>query len=107
MKDSLIQTKAYVRKNPLPVLLGAVACGMAVGCALAIITRREATLRERLIDQPLTNFREALHEALAPLNDHLRHDYASVRDGVEKVFPQRGNTWSNQISQASRNLKFW
>lgn len=106
MKDGLDQTKAYVRKNPVPILLGAVAFGMAMGCVLAIATRREVTLRERLLDQPLTNFREALHEALAPMNEHLRHDYASVRD-MGKTFSHQGNTWADQIGRASRNLKFW
>lgn len=107
VKDKLSHTKDYVRENPLPVILGALIFGVAVGCTIAFTKREEPTLRERLVDQPLSDFREAIYAALSPVADRLRDDYATARDGVERTFSGRGHKWSDQLNRVGRNLKFW
>ncbi len=107
VKDSLSHTKEYARKNPMPVLFGALALGAAVGCVIALTRREEPSLRERFVDQPLSDFREAVYAALAPVSERLHDDYASARKGAERTLAHTGNSLSNQLGRVSRNLKFW
>jgi hypothetical protein len=107
LKDCLAHTKNYAQKNPVSILLGALAFGVALVCAVAISRKHEPTLRERLVDQPLTDFREAVYAALAPVSDRLHDQYASARRGVESMTGHHGNSWTNQFSRVGRNLKFW
>lgn len=47
-EDTLIQSKQYVRENPLPVVLGAFTLGLTLGCLLGLSHHhQEPTLRER------------------------------------------------------------
>ena len=107
MQDTLAQTEAYVRNNPVPVLCGVLAFGVAIGCALAAASRRETTLKERLIDQRVSKFRDALYQALQPVADHVKHDYAAAQDCVDRTFSQGGKSWTAQLGRFGRNLKFW
>ncbi|GEP43687.1 hypothetical protein [Brevifollis gellanilyticus] len=107
VQDTLAHTGHYVRSHPVPVLLGALAFGVAVGCALAVGSRREETLREKLSDQKLSKFRDALLEALQPVSAHLKDDYASVQNCVDKTFSNGSHTLAAQLGRFGRNLKFW
>ena len=47
-EDTLVQTKQYVRENPLPVVLGAFTLGLTLGCLLCLSHHQpEPTLRDR------------------------------------------------------------
>ncbi|MFN0080390.1 MAG: YqjD family protein [Prosthecobacter sp.] len=47
-EDTLVQSKQYVRENPLPVVLGAFTLGLTLGCMLGLSHHhQEPTLRER------------------------------------------------------------
>jgi ElaB/YqjD/DUF883 family membrane-anchored ribosome-binding protein len=46
-EDTLVQSKAYVRENPFPVVLGAFAVGLTLGCILGLSHHHEPTVRER------------------------------------------------------------
>ena len=46
--DTLVQSRQYVRDNPLPVVLGAFTLGLTLGCLLGLSHHHpEPTLRER------------------------------------------------------------
>lgn len=46
-EDTLVQSRQYVRENPLPVVLGAFTLGLILGCLLGLTRRPEPTLRDR------------------------------------------------------------
>ncbi|MDP1587744.1 MAG: hypothetical protein Q8M07_08385 [Prosthecobacter sp.] len=46
-EDTLVQSKQYVRENPLPVVLGAFTLGLTLGCLMGLSRHHEPTFRER------------------------------------------------------------
>jgi ElaB/YqjD/DUF883 family membrane-anchored ribosome-binding protein len=112
--DTLAISKEYVRRNPVPVVLGAVAFGVAIGYML-MMARRKPTFSERYVDEPLVAVREALLGTFAPVAKRGHKGYDSALDGAEKVmdrvhsFSPRGtpNLFSNQMGRVGNNLKFW
>jgi len=113
-EDSLAICKEYVRQHPVLVVLGAVAFGAAIGCML-MMARRQPTLCERYVDEPLDAARKAILGALAPAAQRLHEGYDSARNGAGKAMdrvhrfsPGRAvDSLSEQISRAGNNLKFW
>lgn len=113
-EDTLTTTKDFVRRNPVPVVIGAVAFGVAIGYML-LMSRRKPTFGERYVDEPLVAVREALLGALAPVAKRVHMGYDSARDGAEKVMdrvhsfgPRRTcNSISDQMGRIGNNLKFW
>ena len=61
----------YIRKNPVPVVLGAAAFGIAIGY-LIVANRREDTFQERYVNEPLENASDALSSSFARLYDNLK-----------------------------------
>ena len=112
--ESLNRTREYVKQNPVPVLLGAVALGAALGY-LMLTRREEPTFRERYVDEPLHSAREALYAALAPVAQRLHEEYSSARDGAGRALDKvpyfhssrASDSWSDQIRRVNSNLKFW
>lgn len=113
-EDTLATTKDFVRRNPVPVVIGAVAFGVAIGYML-LMSRRKPTFGERYVDEPLVAVREALLGALAPVAKRVHKGYDSARDGAEKAMdrvhgysPGRTcNSISDQMGRIGNNLKFW
>lgn len=113
-EESLENSKAYVRRNPVPVVLGAFAFGAALGCLL-IMTRRKQTFSERYVDEPLGTVREAILGAIAPVTQRVHRGYDSARDGADRVMERvhnfgterSRNSISDQVGRISNNLKFW
>ena len=113
--DTVSRTKTYVRQNPVPVMLGALALGAALGYMIALSRREESTLRERLVEEPLHTAREAIYAVLAPVANRLHERYDSTRESAGKALNQLQNTpsartvdsWFNQLGRVSNNLKFW
>ncbi len=113
-EDTLATSKEYVRRNPVPVVLGAVAFGVAIGYML-MMARRKPTFSERYVDEPLGAVREALLGAFTPVAKRVHKGYDSALDGAEKVMdrvhsfgPRRTcNSFSDQIGRVGNNLKFW
>lgn len=113
-RDTLATSKEYVRRNPVPVVLGAIAFGAAIGYML-MMARRKPTFSERYADEPLIAVREAILGALAPVAQRVHEGYDSARDGAGKVMdrvhgfdPRRTcNSFSDQIGRIGNNLKFW
>lgn len=83
-KETLTASKEYVRRNPVPVVLGAVAFGAAVGYMLVLALRKQ-TFGERYVDEPLVGVREAFLGALAPVAHGVHKGYDSARNGAEKA----------------------
>lgn len=112
--ETLSTSKEYVRRNPVPVVLGAVAFGMAIGYML-MMARRKPTFGERYADEPLVAVREAIRGALAPVTQRLHQGYDSAREGAEKALDRmhrvgsgrRASSLSDQIGRVGNNLKFW
>jgi ElaB/YqjD/DUF883 family membrane-anchored ribosome-binding protein len=113
-KETLATSKEYVRRNPVPVVLGAVAFGVAAGYMLMLALRKQ-TFGERYVDEPLVAVREAFLGALAPVEQGVHKGYDSARHGAEKAMdrvqsfvPERiGGSLSHQIGRIGNNLKFW
>jgi ElaB/YqjD/DUF883 family membrane-anchored ribosome-binding protein len=113
-EETLATSKEYVRRNPVPVVLGAVAFGVAVGYLL-MMARRKQTFSERYADEPLVAVREAILGALAPVTQRVHKGYDTAMDGAGKAIervhsfgPGRsGDTFSDQIGRIGNNLKFW
>lgn len=113
-RDTLATSKEYVRRNPVPVVLGAIAFGAAIGCML-MMARRKPTFGERYADEPLVAVREAILGALAPVTQRVHEGYDSARDGAGKAMDRvhcfgtglTGNSFSHRMGRIGNNLKFW
>jgi len=113
-EDTLATSKEYVRQNPVFVVVGALAFGAAIGCML-MMARRQPTIRQRYVDEPLDSAQKAIIAALAPIATRLHEGCDSARDGVEKAMnrvhrfnPGRTvDSLSGQIGRVGSNLKFW
>ena len=108
-EDTLARTQVYVRENPMPVILGALAFGALVGYSLAT-SRREEDFRTRFTHDPLQTIRDTVAAALIPAGDRIHDAYDSARDGASKVFNRahhRADSWSDHLRRASNHLKFW
>lgn len=113
-EDTLAASKAYVRENPVLVVVGALAFGAAIGCML-MLARRQPTLRERYVDEPLGSVREALLVATAPVAQRLHEGYDSAlrgagnaMDRVHRFNLRRSvDSLPEQIGRVGSNLKFW
>jgi len=46
---AIAQSNDYVRQHPLPVIAGALALGMALGCMIGMSQRHEPTFRQRYL----------------------------------------------------------
>lgn len=112
--DALTTSKEYVSRNPVPVVLGAIAVGAAIGYML-MTPRRKPTFSERYADDPLLAVREAILEALAPVTQRAHKGYDSARNGAEKAMDRvhefgsgrTAETFSDQVGRIGHNLKFW
>ncbi len=115
LEDTMVRTKEYVRQNPVPVVLGALAFGAALGYMVVMARREEPTFRERYVDEPLHSARDAIYAAFAPVARRIHDEYDSARDGAGKAMdrlhryhPSRTvDSWSDQLRRVSSNLKFW
>ncbi len=111
-EETGVRAKEYVRQNPIPVVLGALALGVALGYLAVISRRHEQTLRERYVDDPLISARDAIYAALAPAAQRLHDGYDSAREGAGKAMDKlhrarSADSWSDQIGRIGSNLKFW
>ena len=112
--DALETSKEYVRRNPVPVVLGAIVFGVTVGYLLAT-SRRPATFGERYADEPLSAIREAVMGALAPVTHRLHDGYDAARDGAGKMVDRVHNykpgrtcaSVSDKLGRIGSNLRFW
>jgi ElaB/YqjD/DUF883 family membrane-anchored ribosome-binding protein len=110
-EDTLKTSKHYVRQNPVPVILGAVALGAALGCLLMMV-RRQPTFSEKCADTPMAAVRDAILGALSPVSQRVQDSYDSARDvagtAVDRMqsftHGQRRLPLSHRIGNA---LKFW
>ncbi len=82
--SQLTGSREFVRRNPLPVVLGALAFGAALGYLL-MPGRRTPSLAHRLLDEPLDHARVALLAALAPVASRLHEGYDYAKDGAERA----------------------
>jgi len=111
---TLAVSKAYVRRNPVPVILGSIAIGAAVGY-LIINARRKQSFSEKYVEKNLNAVREAILCALSPVAQRVHDGYDLARDGVEKAIdrvkhfgPGRTHdSLSDRIGRFGNNLKFW
>jgi ElaB/YqjD/DUF883 family membrane-anchored ribosome-binding protein len=112
VEGGVVRSKEYAQQHPLPVILGTLAFGAAIGILVAMTRRAEPTFRERLTDEPLHLAREAIFAVLAPVAHRLHEGYDIARvgalDTIHKLQPsRRSSSWSNQIGRARKSLKFW
>jgi ElaB/YqjD/DUF883 family membrane-anchored ribosome-binding protein len=108
--ETVVRAQDYVKKNPMAIVLGAVAFGVAVGCIVALSTRHRPTLRERFVDDPVQTTRDTLYAALAPVAQRLHEGYDTARDGAGKVMNglhRSTDSWADQLGRVGNNLKFW
>jgi len=111
-EETLVRTKEYVRQNPVPVLLGSLVVGAAIGCLLALSRRPELSFRERFMDDPMHTTRDMLHSTFQPVGRRIHDGYDSVRDGAGRAFESFQDHFPTRRahslgSQIVKNLKFW
>lgn len=109
--DALATSKDYVSRNPIPVFLGALAVGAALGY-LVMSSRRKPTFGERYTDEPMAAVRNALLGALAPVSQRVHSGYDAAMDGAGKAMDRMhrfgpGNSFSHRLGRLGNNLKFW
>ncbi len=112
--ETLTTSKDYVRRNPVPAVLGAIAFGATIGCLLMLASRKP-TFSERYAEEPLVTVRDAIFGALAPVAQRVHDGYDSACDGAGKAMDRvhgftpgrNGNSWSHQIGRIGNTLKFW
>lgn len=112
--ETLQASKEYVRRNPVPVVLGAIALGAAFGYVLQQALRKQ-TFSERYADEPMSAMREALLSALSPVTHRVHDGYDMVRDSAGSAMKRMhhmgkghmGNSFSDRVCRMGNNLKFW
>jgi ElaB/YqjD/DUF883 family membrane-anchored ribosome-binding protein len=113
-EDTLATSKEYVRQNPVPVVLGAIAFGAALGY-LIVMARRKPSFGERYADEPFAAVREAVLGAIAPVTHRVHQGYDSAREGANKAVDRihhfgascSGDSLSHRMGRIGNNLKFW
>ncbi len=113
-EEALAISKEYVRRNPVPVFLGAIAVGAALGY-MVMMTRRKPTFGERYADEPMAAVREALLGAFAPVAQRVHGGYDSALIGAGKAMDRMHhfgsgrsrNSLSHRFGRIGSNLKFW
>ncbi len=110
VEDTVLRAKGYVQQNPLPVVVGSLVLGAAIGCLVAVSRRQ--SLKERFTQDPVNTAREILYAALEPMGRRLDHGVDAVSDGAERAvrnvrdympFHSR-DSWGRQMV---RHLRFW
>lgn len=110
VEDTVLRTKGYVQQNPLPVVVGSLVLGAAIGCLVAVSRRQ--SLKERFTHDPVNTAREILYAALEPMGRRLDHGVDAVSEGAERAvrnvrdhlpFHSR-DSWGRQMV---RHLRFW
>jgi ElaB/YqjD/DUF883 family membrane-anchored ribosome-binding protein len=81
------RTETFLRENPVPTIVGALALGLAIGWALRYATTREE--KEIEIESPLGRFSFLSLPFLWPVVKSLREKYDdsadAVKDGVDRL----------------------
>jgi len=103
-EDTMVHSKDFVRRNPVPVVLGAI--------AMIMCSRRKPAFSEQYVSEPLGAVRDAILTALAPVTQRVHEGYDSARDGVGKAMNRMhrcksGHSVSDRIGRVGSNLKFW
>jgi len=111
-EETLVRTKDYVQQNPVPILLGSLIFGAAVGCLLALTRRPEPTLRERFLTDPVSTARDILQAAFEPVGRRIHDGYDSARDSAGRTLNSLQDHLPGHRSESLgqkflRNLKFW
>jgi hypothetical protein len=111
-EETLVRTKDYVQQNPVPILLGSLIFGAAVGGLLALTRRPAPTLRERFMFDPVSTAREILQATFEPVGRRLHDGYDSARDSAGRTLNTLQDHLPGHRSESLghkilRNLKFW
>jgi|GEM_PF-2565406 len=110
--STLAPPKAFIRRNPIATVLGALSFGVFLGYMIAVARRDEPTLCERIVDEPLQKARDAIQVALAPIVHRLHDGYDAAREGIGRTRANltrfrpshSAEAWLGQLGQ---NLKLW
>ncbi len=114
IEETLTASKEYVRSNPVPTVLCAIALGTAFGYLLMQGTKKP-TFGEQYVEEPLTTMREAILAALTPAAQRIQQGYGTAMNGAENAMDQireyrhdHGNdSLVKQMGRFTSNLRFW
>lgn len=117
MDHTAERTNQYVKEHPMSSVLGAIAFGAGLGCAITIALRRppEEIMRRRYVEEPLDSVRDAVYSALEPVVRRLQSTLQSTRDGAGKALDGVHNfkgsraveSVSDHLRSLADHLKFW
>ena len=113
-EETLEISKEYVRRNPVPVFLGAIAVGAALGYIL-MMPRRKPTFGERYAEEPMIAVRDAILGAMTPVTQRVHTGYDSALDGAGRAMHRMhrfssgraAHSLSDRLGRIGENLKFW
>lgn len=113
-EQALEASEKQVRRNPLPVLIGAIAFGASIGLLLCR-NRYKRSLVNRYVDEPLDSVGQSLVAALRPLGKKACRGLSFARNRADRAmdridqFGKKGkcDALSHRMGRIGSNLKFW
>ncbi|HEV7866519.1 MAG TPA: hypothetical protein VGO90_02480 [Chthoniobacteraceae bacterium] len=97
--------EAYVRQNPVPVVLGALFVGFLLGMLLG--RREEPTFRERYVDEPVNQMRDVLHSIFSPVAEKIHEQYTGAKDAASSFESRNVNPLLSEARRFGQKLRFW
>ena len=91
--DTLRESGAFVRANPIPVVLGMLAVSFVLG---ALLMRKETTLQERYVDEPLDNLKSILSDLNARAARQAGRGGDAASDAMHSL-----------AGRIKRGIRFW
>lgn len=110
---SISVSQEYVRGNPLPTILGALAVGMVVGY---LVSRKEEEEQvKKYAHEPLQAARDAVFSILAPVTGRLHHQYDVAKESADEFYHKLNSRknrkavegFMDDARKLGSHLKFW
>ncbi len=81
-REKLRQAGRYVRENPVPTVMGALALGLAIGLAVRLMERDKRSSR---IGERLDETEEYIRSVLEPLAKKSKRTYTKTADSIREA----------------------
>lgn len=107
--ETVARGEECVRENVASAIAAAFVGGLLIGFALG--RREQPTLRQRYVEEPLSQVREVAFAVLAPVAQALREQYGNARsvahDAADRIHDLDPEPLLKHANRWGRKLKFW